>query len=96
MRIEILTVPDCPNRTIARRRLDEALATTRTRAEVIEAEVHYVRAAERLGMRGSPTILIDGGDPFGRPEVSISCRLYATEAGIEGAPSVEQLVEALS
>jgi hypothetical protein len=48
-------------------------------------------------MRGSPTILIDGRDAFpGAEELPAwSCRLYATEAGLRGVPTLQQLAEAL-
>jgi hypothetical protein len=49
-------------------------------------------------MTGSPTLLIDGHDPFAEPgsAASLSCRLYRDESGrIVGAPSVAQLRRAL-
>ena len=47
--------------------------------------------------RGSPTVLVDGVDPFGDDAgaVGLSCRLYRTDAGLVGAPTVDQLVSAL-
>lgn len=50
------------------------------------------------GMHGSPTVLIDGHDPFavGNIEASVACRLYPTATGFDGAPSVDDLVEALT
>lgn len=50
--------------------------------------------AERAGMTGSPTLLLDGTDPFARPgqQPGISCRLYRDADGRLGpAPSVAQL-----
>lgn len=49
-------------------------------------------------MRGSPTILIDGADPFavGAAEPSLSCRLYETASGLDGSPSVAQMREVLA
>lgn len=98
VRIDILYVPDCPNLERVRRRLHEALAAAGIAASVCETEVATAAAAERVGMRGSPTILIDGRDPFGpTSEVSsLSCRLYATGRGVDGAPDVAQLVEVVS
>jgi len=44
----------------------------------------------------SPTILVNGIDPFaGAVAEYDACRLYYTDAGIEGAPSVAQIVDAL-
>jgi hypothetical protein len=49
-------------------------------------------------MHGSPTILLDGHDPFAPPGTvtSVSCRLYRTASGLEGSPSVEELITAMS
>ena len=53
--------------------------------------------AERIGFRGSPTILVDGVDPFFDEEVAVglACRLYLTEAGLRGTPSKSMLLDAL-
>ena len=50
-------------------------------------------AAAEAGFRGSPTILIDGVDPFADPDapVGLSCRVYRTDDGYVGSPSLEQL-----
>ena len=48
------------------------------------------------GFHGSPTILIDGTDPFPVADgTTVASRLYFTDAGLEGAPSVRQLEEVL-
>jgi hypothetical protein len=96
--IEILYVADCPNVGLARQRLDAALQASGLDVEVQETEVADAETAERVGMRGSPTIVIDGRDavPSGAPVGSLSCRLYATDAGTQGAPTVDQLATALA
>lgn len=97
--IDLLYVPDCPNRRIARTHVESALAQTGVAALVREREVRTSEEAARLGMRGSPTILIDGADPFGDPagSAALSCRLYRhrSDAGFSGAPTVEELIEAI-
>lgn len=96
MEIHVLHVPDCANLALARRRLGEALARCGVAASMREVPVNTADEAGRAGMRGSPTILVDGRDPFRTSEASsLSCRLYATPDGIEGAPSVDQLVAVL-
>ncbi|MGW6908887.1 organomercurial lyase [Streptomyces sp. NPDC054940] len=93
MRIALLTVPDCPNAPLARERIDEALDGRA--AEVEAVEVTDETQAAVLGMTGSPTVLIDGADPFAVPggaAASVSCRLYRSRDGrTEGAPSVADL-----
>ena len=94
----MLTVPACPHRTEMLARLEQALAMTGTDAEIQERIVADAAEAAETGMHGSPTILIDGRDPFAiEPvEASLSCRLYHSEAGMEGAPSMEALIRAFS
>jgi len=93
--IEILHVADCPNLAAARRRVRQALETLGSTAAVREVEVSSAADAVRLGMNGSPTVLVDGRDPFAGPEPSVACRLYRDGTKVEGAPSVDALVEAL-
>ena len=50
-------------------------------------------------MHGSPTLLVDGTDPFAVPgqPPSLSCRLYRDAAGrMSGAPTVEALRRVLA
>ena len=93
MRLEILHVPDCPGAAVLEDRLVEALAD-RPAAEVARRVIATQEEAEQTGMAGSPTLLLDGTDPFAGPgqELGISCRLYRDADGRLGpAPSVAQL-----
>ena len=85
---------DCPNWRVADDRLREALRMLgRDDNAVRYLEVATAEDAERIGFRGSPTILVDGRDPFGSPDspVGLACRVY----GNGSVPSVERLVQAL-
>jgi hypothetical protein len=95
MQVELLYVKDCPNWQSADRRLRE-LATSLGFA-VRRRVVASPEEAEACGMRGSPTILVDGVDPFARGDEPppLSCRLYQTPEGPAGVPTVEQLRSAL-
>ncbi|ANP57093.1 hypothetical protein J2Z21_003503 [Streptomyces griseochromogenes] len=98
MYVEMLTVPDCPNGPMLRERLTHALAG-RTDVELTEHVVDDQTEAERRGMHGSPTLLVDGRDPFAVPgtAASVSCRLYrGTDGRVGGAPSVEELRRVLA
>jgi len=97
VRIEVLHVPGCPNLEASRERLQAAIEAAGVTASVHETPVADERTAASAGMRGSPTILVDGTDPFlaGR-DPSLSCRLYRTPRGLEGLPTLAQLVEVLS
>ncbi|WP_331744321.1 alkylmercury lyase family protein (plasmid) [Streptomyces sp. NBC_01136] len=97
MRVEMLIVPDCPNGPVLRERLGLAVAG-RTDVELTEHVVDDQAEAERRGMHGSPTLLVDGRDLFAAPgtAASVSCRLYRGAGGrIGGAPSVEELRQVL-
>ncbi|MCA1737223.1 MAG: thioredoxin family protein, partial [Actinobacteria bacterium] len=54
-------------------------------------------AVER-GFCGSPTVLIDGVDPFSNRKamVGLACRLYLTQNGPAGSPTIEQLRTAIT
>ncbi len=60
--------------------------------------IDSVEAAERAGFHGSPTILIDGRDPFvtGGEPVGLTCRVYRTDEGPQGAPTVAEFQRLLS
>ncbi len=53
--------------------------------------------AEAHCFQGSPTVLIDGADPFANPERGVGSfgRAYGTEQGLTGSPTLEQLLEVL-
>ena len=96
--IEILVVPDCANAAAARAVVNAALSDlgmghTPVRTTVVET---LAIAADR-GFTGSPTILIDGRDPFAEPSAppALACRVYATHDGLRGVPELGDLKEAL-
>jgi hypothetical protein len=97
MQLTVLAVPNCPNALV----LDDRLAAVlEGRADVSVAHelISDADQAARWGMHGSPTLLIDGADPFAEPgqTPSMSCRLYRDEAGQPtGAPSAGQLRQAI-
>jgi hypothetical protein len=97
--VAVLTVSGCPHRDLTMDRLRQALHRVgmhgvRVTEHVIDDPADAVAAS----MHGSPTVLIDGHDPFaaGAIEASVSCRLYASATGFDGAPSVNDLVVALA
>lgn len=97
MRVTVLAVPGCPNVALLEERLARVLGD-HPGATVSRLVVTDERQAVLLGMHGSPTILVDGIDPFGAPgqQASMSCRLYWHGDGPpDGAPSESQLRQAL-
>lgn len=86
----------CPNWEVARARLEDALERLGDTRTLALERVETPQEADELQFRGSPTILIDRRDPFETDgPTGLSCRVYRTEGGIEGSPSVEQLTAAL-
>jgi hypothetical protein len=53
--------------------------------------------AARVGFAGSPTMLVDGSDPFatGDEPSGLACAVYETPDGPQGSPTLEQLREVL-
>jgi hypothetical protein len=85
----------CPNWELADRRL-------RSLEDEFGFKLGYEKVetpeqAERLGFAGSPTVLVNGVDPFATGDVptGLACRVYATPEGPQGSPSFEQLRDVL-
>jgi hypothetical protein len=100
--IALLCFDGCPHARAAETNLRAALADLDggDAGEVVVRTqlVDTVEEAERVGFLGSPTILIDGRDPFAVPDATpgLSCRVYATDAGLIGTPTVAQLRDVLT
>jgi hypothetical protein len=89
MRVELLHVTDCPNLPLMLEHLRRVTDT-----EITTHEITTDVDAAKYGMTGSPTLLIDGADPFGSPDLAagLSCRIYRDEHGATvPVPSVCQL-----
>lgn len=98
MRVQLLTLPDCPYVALLARRLALALAG-RTDVRVEREVIDDAGRAVRAGMAGSPTLLVDGIDPFAVPGQvpGLACRLYRDHDGRpQPVPSVAQLRAALT
>lgn len=97
MDVELLWFAGCPNWQETEDRLRHALALAGSDADVVLVEVTTAQDAERLRFRGSPTVLVDGRDPFAdeAAPVGLSCRVFMTPDGLRGAPTVDQLVAVL-
>ena len=97
MHIELLVIPDCPNAATAAELIRTAVADTRVRADITHIVIATQDEARRRGFTGSPTILLDGADPFARADepVALSCRLYSTPDGPRGVPPLRDLRRAL-
>ena len=98
MKVELLHIDECPN-------WEETGARLRTALDAVgksDVEIDYLllttpEEAALHPFAGSPTILIDGQDPFpsGGPISALACRVYRTGTGLAGSPTAEQLAQAL-
>jgi Alkylmercury lyase len=97
MQLTVLAVPDCPNAPVLDKRL-AAILDGRAGVSVSHKVISDQDEAARWGMHGSPTLLIDGVDPFAEPgqPPSMSCRLYRDDkCQASGTPSASQLRQAI-
>jgi len=97
MDVTLLYFEDCPNWKIVDERLS-VIAAERADLTVSRHLVDTPEEADRVGFHGSPSIMVDGVDVFAEPDagVGLSCRVYRTPDGLAGAPTVDQLREALT
>ena len=96
--LELLVVPDCPNEAAAVAAVQAAarqagLGEGGLRVTVIGTD----EQARGHRFAGSPTLLIDGVDPFADPSapIGLTCRIYSTTDGPAGVPELAQLRAAL-
>jgi hypothetical protein len=98
VRIAVQYLDGCPNWELADERVRLALSRLGLPATDVAHEViDSWEKAQAVGFRGSPTILVNGRDPFADPAspVGLSCRLYATPDGLAGSPTVDQVMQAI-
>lgn len=89
--VTLLYFDGCPNWQVADQRLREL--QDEMGFAVGYPTVETPEEAERLGFAGSPTLLVEGVDPFatGEEPSGLACRVYATPEGPQGSPAVSQL-----
>jgi hypothetical protein len=98
MQVSVLYFADCPNWADAGQRMRMALDTIgRDDVEVHFRAVESAEEAAAVGFGGSPSFLVDGVDPFGSPASAgaLTCRVYPTENGLSGVPTLAGLVARL-
>ena len=100
VKICLLYFDDCPNWQVADSRLAEALTLVGLPEQIVERIlVTTDEEAQSAHFIGSPTILIDGEDPFASGDAGsygLTCRVYRTGDGLAGSPTVDELVAVLN
>lgn len=96
--VTVLYFSGCPTWTTALERVHAAAAHAGVEVSVSVLAVETDEDATRVGFTGSPTIWVDGTDPFARLDAvpALACRVYATADGLAGSPTVDQLAAALA
>ena len=94
MKVAIQYFDGCPHWETVDARIREILRSIP--GNHVELEYQFIdspETAERVGFHGSPTILVDGRDPFatGDEPIGMTCRVYRTEEGARGMPTEAQL-----
>ncbi len=98
MRVEIQYIDDCPTWRDTEALVRDAAVQLGIELETSLRRVATADEAVELSFRGSPTILIDGTDPFldELAPIGLACRIYETDDGFAGAPTAAQVTEALA
>lgn len=96
VKVELLYFEGCPHW----RRVEDRLVSLRAELgfQLSRTRVSTPEQAERLGFTGSPTIRVNGADPFAvrKAFVGFACRIYDTPAGPAESPTIEQLRTVIS
>ena len=98
MKITIQFFDGCPHWRLSEERVKRTLRVLgRSDVELEYQQIDSPETAERVGFHGSPTILVDGRDPFatGSEPVGMTCRVFHTDEGFQGAPTEAQLRKVL-
>ena len=98
MKVQLLYFDGCPHWTVMEKRLREALDILGDPSTIEYLQVESEEEARRLRFAGSPSILINGTDPYTTTvsAIGLSCRVYPTPDGPSGSPTLEQLVASLT
>lgn len=98
MDVELLVVAGCPSGTGAAALVQSAMRDIGlSDIKITVTVIGTQHEAERRGFPGSPTILINGDDPFTEPgqTPALACRIYAHATGPSGLPDLRLLRQAL-
>ena len=98
MDVSLLYFDGCPNHHDTRALLNVLLDEAGWDGAIQMVNVDSAERAEELEFRGSPTVLLNGNDPFLDTEApfGLSCRIYLTDEGYRGTPSEQGLRAAIA
>ncbi len=99
MKVELLWFDGCPSYQTARELLEQVLREEKINAAIEMVQVHDNADAAAKRFLGSPTIRLNGTDPFaeaGQDDFAMQCRVYRTPQGLKGSPTKEMLRAAVT
>jgi hypothetical protein len=98
MHVSLLYFDGCPNHHATQVLLDALLDEAGWDGTIQMINVDSPERAEALEFRGSPTVLINGDDPFLDTDapVGLSCRIYPIDGGFRGTPPEQALRAAIA
>jgi hypothetical protein len=98
LKVELLYFDGCPSYQTAAKLLRAVMDDEGLTAGIDLIKVADEAAARRLKFVGSPSIRINGVDPFlhGEADYGMGCRVYAAPEGLKGWPTKQMLREALT
>lgn len=97
--MHVLVVENCPNAGLTVERLRQALDEHGSTDVEVELQVVAPGTRPPESFAGSPTILLDGVDPFASVASGasdVACRVYQANVREQGAPSLNALRQAVS
>jgi glutaredoxin len=98
MTIQFLYFDGCPTSKEMKQTLEEILSEEDVDAQIQLLPVNTAEEAQRVQLPGSPTIRLNGRDPFPvgkRQDWWLGCRMYPTAEGLKGTLTKAMLREAL-
>lgn len=97
MQVTIQYFDGCPNWKHLHSAVESLMAELAVDGAIGLQRVETQEEAEKVGFRGSPTLLVGGVDPFADENApfGLGCRLYATESGFAGEPPIDEVRAAL-
>jgi hypothetical protein len=95
--VQLLYFDGCPHWTLMEERVRKALIMSGIPPTIEHYLVKIPEDADDYCFAGSPSILLNGRDPFSASsgQAGLTCRVYSTPDGAAGAPTVAKLVAAI-
>ena len=96
MNVTLLYSDGCPHWPTTAGHL-RMLAAERPDHRITHRPVTTPDEADAVRFQGSPSVLVEGVDPFADPDApaGLACRVYRTPDGPAGSPTLAQLRDAL-